>query len=180
MASLQLDPYDHYLMPGIDSKHSQLFFTRMKPKMVELLADWDGSIPFFAVQPVHWYRGDGIKRMHCVLEVFIKKSFRSAWSPFMYSSLLAAFWGTWDLFGDKSLIHIQFLGPAKVVLGVTEAHWDLLKTVCRKLAINMGLSFKDVCIGEFSSSAEKGTPIPEHCNGDKLSTFYVPPMVGHI
>ena len=76
-------------MPGIDSKHSQLFFTRMKPEMVELLADRHGSIPFFAVQPVYWYRGDGIKTMHRVFEVFIKKSFRWAWSPFMYSCMPA-------------------------------------------------------------------------------------------
>ena len=100
----------------------------MKPEMVELLADRHGSTPFFAVQPVHWYRGDGIKTMHPVFEVFIKKSFRSAWSPFMYSSLLAAFWGTRDLFGDKSPLYLQFLGPAKMI-GVTDAGWDPLKIV---------------------------------------------------
>ena len=67
--------------------------------------------------------------MHPAFEVFIKKSFRSAWSPFMYSSLLAAFWGTRDLFGDKSPIYLQFLGPAKMLIGVTEAGWDLLCVV---------------------------------------------------
>ena len=73
MASLQLDPYDHCLMPGIDSKHSHLFFMRMRPEMVEFIADRHRSNPFFAVQLVHWYRGGGIKTMHRVFEVFIKK-----------------------------------------------------------------------------------------------------------
>ena len=111
MALLQLDPYDQYLMSG-----STPSCFSPKPKMVELLAYRHGSILFFAVQPVHWYRGDVIKTMHRVFEVFIKKFFRSAWSPFMYSSLLAAFWGICDLFGDKSLIRIQFLGPAKMLV----------------------------------------------------------------
>ena len=49
MASLHLDPYDQYVMPGIDSKHSKQFFTRMKAEMVELLGHRHGSSPFFAI-----------------------------------------------------------------------------------------------------------------------------------
>ena len=59
-----------------------------------------------------------------------------------------------------------------MLVGVTEAGWDLPKTVYQKLAINMGLSFKDICNGEFLTSAEKRTPIPKHWNAAKVSLLY--------
>ena len=115
----------------------------------------------------------------------LKYSSKSLSARLGLPSCIPAYWLRFGVpvifFGDKSLIRIQFLGPAKMLVGVTEAGWDLPESVYQKLAIYMGLSFKDVCTSEFLTSAEKRMPVPERWNVDKVSTLYalnVPPLVG--
>ena len=74
MATLKRNQLEEYVMPGSDSKHSQMFFAHLTRQEVGLLADTHGSAPYFAILPVTWYQGDGIKSMHRVFEAFAKKS----------------------------------------------------------------------------------------------------------
>ena len=65
--------------------------------------------------------------MHRVFKAFVKKSFKSVWAPFMFSNLLATFWGTYGLFGDRSMVHIQLMGASKMLLGVSEPGLEISK-----------------------------------------------------
>ena len=48
-------------------------------------------------------------------------------------------------------------------VGVAEAGWNILNTLHTKVSLSMGLSFKDIYIGEFLSSDDgKRTPVREH------------------
>ena len=50
-------------------------------------------------------------RWHCLYdEVFIRKSHKALWGPFLFASLLSVLWGTKDLFLDFGLVCIQVQG----------------------------------------------------------------------
>ena len=113
-------------MPGADSRHSQIFFAHLSREEVKVVAHTHGSASYFAIRPVTWSQGDGIKSMHRVFEAFVKKSFKALWSPFTFSTLLGMYWPLQVLFGDKPMIRIQILGPSKMLVGVSESGWEIL------------------------------------------------------
>ena len=90
--------------------------------------------------------------MQRVFKAFVKKSFKSVWAPFMFSNLLATFWSTYGLFGDRSMVHIQLMGASKMLVGVSETGWGILKAHHGQLSLNVGLSVKDISSREFLSA----------------------------
>ena len=49
------------------------------------------------------------------------------------------------------MIGIQLPGASKMLVGLSEAGWDILKSQRGHLSLNIGLSFKDKASGEFLS-----------------------------
>ena len=64
MATLQRNRLEEHVMPGADSRHSQMFFANLTKEEVELVADTHRSASYVAILAVTWYQGDGIKSMH--------------------------------------------------------------------------------------------------------------------
>ena len=179
MATPQRNRLEEYVVPGSEFHHSQMFFAHSTKEEVELVAGTHGSAPYFAIRPMTWYQGDGIKSMHRAFVAFIKKSFKAVWAPFMYHTLVAMFWCSNGLFGDKSMIRMQILGPSKMLVGFSESGWEVLQKQHVQLALTVGLSFKDIASGEFHSADDNKRPLLlEHRNKGKVSNVFaihVPP-----